>query len=204
MVGMTFPLPIAIAAALCAPAFSAAPTEGERGRALSELHGSSKQFLDAIDGLTEAQWKFKPAPAQWSIEECAEHLALTEDVLFGFLTKQVMSKPADPSRKAEVKGKDQTVLTTIADRSGKAKAPESIQPKRTWTSRADLTRHFVESRNRTLDYIRTTSDDLRSHFASHPAVGLVDGYQWLLLISAHTVRHTAQIDEVKASPGYPK
>jgi uncharacterized damage-inducible protein DinB len=32
----------------------------------------------------------------------------------------------------------------------------------------------------------------------------VDGYQWLLLISAHSARHTAQIEEVKADPNFPK
>jgi hypothetical protein len=33
---------------------------------------------------------------------------------------------------------------------------------------------------------------------------LLDGYQWLLLLSAHTERHTAQIAEVKAHTGFPR
>jgi len=32
----------------------------------------------------------------------------------------------------------------------------------------------------------------------------MDAYQWLLLISAHSARHTAQIEEVKADPNFPK
>ena len=40
--------------------------------------------------------------------------------------------------------------------------------------------------------------------APHPEMGVMDGYQWLLLIAAHCERHTAQILEIKAMPGYPK
>jgi hypothetical protein len=32
----------------------------------------------------------------------------------------------------------------------------------------------------------------------------MDAYQWLVLVSAHTERHTAQALEVKASPNFPK
>ena len=32
---------------------------------------------------------------------------------------------------------------------------------------------------------------------------MLDGYQWVLLISGHSARHTAQIEEVKTSAGYP-
>lgn len=32
----------------------------------------------------------------------------------------------------------------------------------------------------------------------------LDGYQWVLFISAHSERHTKQINEVKADPGFPK
>ena len=36
------------------------------------------------------------------------------------------------------------------------------------------------------------------------AFGTLDGYQWLLLLSTHSERHTAQIEEVKADPNFPK
>jgi hypothetical protein len=32
----------------------------------------------------------------------------------------------------------------------------------------------------------------------------LDGYEWVLFISAHSERHTKQIDEVKADPTFPK
>jgi hypothetical protein len=35
-------------------------------------------------------------------------------------------------------------------------------------------------------------------------LGPLDAYQWILLISAHSERHTKQIEEVKADPNFPK
>jgi len=37
----------------------------------------------------------------------------------------------------------------------------------------------------------------------HPALGALDGYQWVLFLAAHGVRHTKQILEVKAEPCFP-
>jgi hypothetical protein len=34
--------------------------------------------------------------------------------------------------------------------------------------------------------------------------GSVDVYQVFLMTSAHTARHTKQIEEIKADPGFPK
>jgi hypothetical protein len=33
--------------------------------------------------------------------------------------------------------------------------------------------------------------------------GPLDGYDWILAVAAHTARHTQQILEVKADPGFP-
>ena len=55
-----------------------------------------------------------------------------------------------------------------------------------------------------MDYVHTTNDDLRDHFGPHPMLGTLDAYQWILLISAHSERHTKQIEEVKADPNFPR
>ena len=83
-------------------------------------------------------------------------------------------------------------------------APEFLQPKRRWPDRETLIAHFKQSRDRNIAYIQTTEDDLRSHFMDHPLLKTIDAYQVMLLLSAHCERHTAQIDEVKADPHYPK
>ena len=183
--------------------FAQTLTQGERDRALSELYVSRKQFLDSVAGLSEAQWNFKPAPAVWSIAECAEHIAVSEDMLLSSLPK-LMQSPAEPQKRAEVKGKDELILKQTVDRSHKFQAPEILIPKHRWPNEAALVEHFKESRDHLLDYVRTTQDDLRDHFTQHPVFKTVDAYQFILLMSAHCQRHTLQLNEVKQAPGFPK
>jgi len=138
------------------------------------------------------------------VAEVAEHIAVSEATILGFVQKQLMMSPATPEKREPVKGKDEIVLQKVPDRSHKAQAPEFLRPTGRWATEADLTKAFEESRRATIDYVRTTNDDLRDHFLDHPLLGTLDGYQWLLLISAHSERHTAQIEEVKADPNFPK
>jgi uncharacterized damage-inducible protein DinB len=179
-------------------------TQHDRDFAMSHLHATRKLFLDSIAGLTPEQWNFKAAPDRWSIAECAEHIAVSEDFIFGLIQNQILKTPATPEKRAEVKGKDEAVVEQIADRSKKFTAPEAITPKKRWTEPDLLIAHFKESRDNHIHYVDTTQDDLRDHFFQHPAMGMLDAYQWILLMSAHTERHTAQINEVKADPKYPK
>ncbi len=184
---------------------AAAPlSQGERNRAMSELHATRKQFLDAVEGLTPAQWNFKPSDGAWSVAEIAEHIAVSEDQLFVLITKKLMTSPADPSKRALVRGKDEQVLKEIEDRTTKHKAPESLTPKHRWGDMQAVAAHFKESRDRTIEYVKTTKDDLRDHFVAHPVLKDLDGYQWVLVIAGHTDRHVQQINEVRASPSFPK
>ncbi len=198
---------ISIALALLVTA-AAAPTltQSERDRAVAEFEGSRQVFLDATRGLSPAQWNFKPAPERWSVAECAEHIALSENFLFGVVTEKVMKTPAAPEKREAAKGKEELVLKFVQDRTHKATAPEPLDPTKRPMNPEDSMKLFLESRAHTIEYIKTTQDDLRDHFYDLPAptVGTLDAYQWLFFLSGHTRRHTAQILEVKADPNYPK
>jgi uncharacterized damage-inducible protein DinB len=186
------------------PQSAATPlTAEERSFALQQFQTTRDNFLKSIAGLSQKQWTFKPAPDRWSVAEVAEHIAVSEAMLFGLVQKTVQS-PAAPEKREQVKGKDQMILQRLPDRSHKAQAPEMLRPTGRWATEADLTKAFEDSRKGTMDYIRTTKDDLRDHFFDHPVFGTLDAYQWLLLISGHSARHTEQIEEVKADPNFPK
>jgi uncharacterized damage-inducible protein DinB len=176
----------------------------EREAALKSLQATHDEFLKSIAGLSEKQWRFKAAPDRWSIAEVAEHITISESTFLATLQNQVMTAPADPAKRAEVKGKDEMVLKMVPDRTQKRQAPENLRPTNRWSNRDKLTKAFEANRKATMDYVKTTTGDLRDHFAPHGAPGLLDGYQWILFISAHSERHTKQIGEVKADPSFPK
>jgi uncharacterized damage-inducible protein DinB len=179
-------------------------TPQEREFALKQFETTRDNFLKSISGLSQKQWTFKSAPDRWSIAEISEHITVSESGIFGFVHPKLLASPATPEKRELVKGKDQVILEKMVDRSHKAQAPEQLRPTGRWSSEAELTKAFETARQSNMDYIRTTSDDLRDHFVDHPVFGPLDGYQWMLLISAHSARHTEQIDEVKADPNFPK
>jgi predicted DNA-binding protein YlxM (UPF0122 family) len=197
---------MALTSAMAQTALQSAQTtlsSEERASALQQFQTTRDNFLKSISGLSQKQWTFKPAPDRWSVAEVAEHIAVSESTIYGWVQK-MMQSPATPEKREQVKGKDQMIIERVPDRSHKAQAPEMLRPTGRWATQAELTKAFEDSRKATMDYIRTTNDNLRDHFFDHPAFGTLDGYQWLLLISAHSARHTAQIEEVKADPNFPK
>jgi type II secretory pathway pseudopilin PulG len=198
---MKNPILLLTLSVVAAPLFAATLTQTERDRAIAELTASRQQFLDSVAGLSPAQWSFKPDEKTWSVAECAEHIALSEDLIFGSVTK-IVQGPAAPDKKSAVT--DDFILTAIVDRSHKFQAPDALQPKHTFATPQDIVDHFKQSRERTIAYVRDTQDDLRGHFFDHPVLKTLDGYQWILLLSAHSQRHTAQLNEVKANPNFPK
>jgi hypothetical protein len=179
-------------------------TKEERDRALEYLKETRKDFLAAVEGLSEAQWKFKAAPDRWSIAEVSEHIAVAEDTIWKLVNEKIMKSPATPEKAAEAKGKDEIILTKIPDRSRKAQAPEQLRPTGRWATRAALVKDFETTRGAEITYLTDTKEDLRNHFEDHPFLKTMDAYQWIIFNSAHCKRHTAQILEVKADPKYPK
>ena len=181
-----------------AQAQDASPADKEKALAL--LESSKKGVLAATKGLSEAQWNFKPAPDRWSIAECMEHIAAAEDFIRGNITENVMKAPAVPDR--DIAKIDTGILTGVADRTNKVQAPEPLKPTNRFGSPQASIKHFVESRATTEAFLKNTAD-LRGHAVDSPIGGKWDAYEFILLIGAHSERHTKQIEEVKASRGYP-
>jgi len=174
----------------------------DRDSALKYLESTKQGVLDSTKGLTADQWNFKSGPDRWSVAEVMEHIAATEDRIFSMLTEQVMKAPPRPAGE-DTKAIDQMVLTGIPDRTHKAQAPEPLKPTNRYGSPEASLKHFLESRARTVDFLKKT-DDLRAHAADSPLGKKLDGYEWILFIAGHSERHTKQINEVKADPKFPK
>jgi uncharacterized protein YciI len=191
-----------LAAAPLLAAEGGALTESERSFLVETLEQSKKNMLSSIEGVIAAQWRFKPGPNVWSVAECAEHLILAEDFLFGN-SQLILKSPAVPRPESSNAEVDRKIVAGVTDRSQKATAPEPIVPSGKFATPADAAREFTLRRDKSIAYAKTTTDDLRVHMTKSP-LGNLDAYQFLLLMAAHTNRHTAQIREVQANAAYPK
>ncbi|MGO9126377.1 MAG: DinB family protein [Terriglobales bacterium] len=193
-----------VIAMLCVGAWAQAQSlsPADRERAMKYLRDTEQGVIDATKGLSAAQWNFKPAPDRWSVAEVTEHIAATEDMLFGLITEQVMKAPPRPPGE-DVKATDEMVIAALPDRSHKLQAPEPLRPTNRYGSPEASLKHFEESRAKTEAFLLKT-DDLRAHAADSPMGKKLDGYEWILFIAGHSARHTKQILEVKADPNFPR
>jgi hypothetical protein len=179
-------------------------TAEERAKVAAYLEDSRKEFLAALDGVTEAQWKWKPDPARWSVGETAEHIVITEASLFGNV-KRALAAPANPDWEAQTKGKTEFIERVMAPRLGKAQAPEAVVPGGNMTL-SEVKERFAKQRAEILEFVNTTQTPLKSHTVDHPmpVFKTLNAYQWLIYGPLHTMRHDKQIAEVKATAGYPR
>ena len=185
------------------PVGAAAPiSQADRDALTRDLEGSRKAFLNAIaDVKTEAQWTYKPAPDRWSVAECAAHIIAAEQY-FRDNIAATLKTPALPAAQQSTAG-DGVIAKMVRDRSQKFQAPAALEPTGKVVPKAQAIKDFEATRAKTLDYVRTTQDPLREHGSGTPPQ-VTTAYQLVLMLSGHTERHTAQLLEVKASPGYPK
>jgi hypothetical protein len=197
---------IALLSLLCAPLFGsdAHMTAEERTKVMNWMEESRKEFLAAIDGVTEEQWKWKSAPERWSVGETAEHIVLAEALLFGNVQKAI-SSPPNPAWEEKTKGKTEFIERVMAPRLGKATAPDPIVPQGKLTQ-TEVRERFLKQRAEIEKFAQETTVELKQFTVEHPfaVFNTLNAYQWLIYIPLHTERHDKQIAEVKATAGYPK
>ncbi len=178
-------------------------TAEERAKTVRLLRESEEAFLNAVESLDDAQWSYKPASDHWSIGEIAEHLVLAEGFLFATV-EQAVSQDPNPDWQSTTAGKADFLERILVDRTGKAVAPKSTQPL-AQLDRTDVLKRYHDRRARTREFAEHTELPLKAVTIDHPfpIFGTLSGYQWLLYIPLHNLRHNQQIEEVKSSDGFP-
>jgi uncharacterized damage-inducible protein DinB len=196
-------LALLVATGLASQVYNPTITQKERSFLHSDLKSTKKHLLEAVNHLSEEQLNFHPAAGSWSVADCIRHIALAEENIWQ-IAEAGIKQPAAPEKRVNIKVTDEQLVTMVKDRSKKAQAPEVLQPASAkWKSTGDALGAFKGSRARLMKYVKTTTQDLRNHVIED-VTGTLDAYQMLLLISAHTDRHTQQIREIMSNPKFPK
>ncbi|MFB3779013.1 MAG: DinB family protein [Bryobacteraceae bacterium] len=183
---------------LAALGTKAAPmTPLERQRLVAHLEMTGSWLIDEVSGLSPAQLRFHPSPGAWSILENVEHLSITDPIYWRQFREAMKAPPKgtpDPARDADT-------LWYGIDRTNRAPAIPSEDIKGNLRDLEAGLEVFRRVHREMLQYTRTTTEDLRSHYVERENC---DAYQWLLLISTHAQRHILQIREIKSDPRFPK
>jgi hypothetical protein len=193
MVGRTILFTLAAVLSL-----SAAPmTTGERERLVAHFEMTNRWVPLELAGLSQEQLNFRAAPGKWSILDVLDHLTVAEPQYWQWFNEALKQ----PATLTKGEAPDGEFLWYGIDRTERNKTAEAREPKHQIASASDGLAKFLKLRAEMLDYARSTQDDLRSRSVQKSKTDL---YQWFLMISSHSQRHLLQIQEIKASPGFPK
>jgi hypothetical protein len=187
-----------LSASLCC---AQALDQGERDFAMSALHATRKQAIDAVEKLTPAQLNFREADGRWTIAEVFEHLVLTESFLHNIAQGMLKSPAVAVKPRAERMQADGALFKGVSGRESKVSAPAELIPNGRYKSLALAIEEFRKLRNSNITYIRTTNDELRAHYSETMKM---DAYQVYLLIASHVERHMKQVAEIQAHTAYPR
>ena len=168
----------------------------DRQQLLAALRESREAYIACVENVPETAASIRLSETSWSILEIAEHVAAAEHGMFRGLelgTEKTSSPNYEMDGEIGKRGRNRQV---------KGEAPERSRPKGRWSNLADAIVAFENSRANTMAFVEKGESDPRKIEWQHPLFGALDGHQVLLLMSAHVERHTAQIEEIKATPEY--
>jgi hypothetical protein len=183
-------------------------TEQELEQARLFLQQTRSAVIGATKGLSEPQWRFKPAPDQWSIAENLDHIVVVQERVLGPILSQLASAPA-PWANRDYKAVDAIVIHQFPTRLAKFPAPEFVRPVDQIVP-MELLDRLKTNYIRLMDYLESTPG-LRQRTGqaaplkavSKGAYEVMDGYQWVLAAAAHTERHAKQMLEVISDDNFP-
>jgi hypothetical protein len=165
---------------------------------LSYLDNQRNELRVAIDSIPSAARNTPPTANQWSVAQVLDHLTIVDKRIAAGVGKWIADAQANGlAQETETTSVAGTIPSEkILDRSRKVEAPEEIRPRTevdagtAWTeleqARAKLRAAFLTGDGFALGQVVQT----------HPVLGPINIYQWMLFCASHEGRHTLQIREI--------
>jgi hypothetical protein len=182
---------------LAAPSFADPMSAGDRQRLVAHLEMTEAWLLSELNGLSETQLAWRPAPDVWSVKDVVEHLGIAEPQYW----EQLQNSLKAPATAYKPEATDAAILWYGIDRTNRTRTGEARVPDGRFKDTAAALASFQKLRASMLDQAKSSQEDYRGRKLID---GNMDVYQWFLMISTHAQRHILQIREVKAEGGFPK
>jgi uncharacterized damage-inducible protein DinB len=152
-------------------------------------------LLSAADAVVAGEWKTRPTERKWSAAELVAHLMMVERAVIG-KADRVQQHP--PKRVSLLK-RIHIPMALVESRWIRRKSPVPVLPEMLGDKEVMLA-ELRTVRERSLAFLEETrSRNLGEYCWAHPALGTLNGYEWMQFIASHEVRHTKQMREIVAS-----
>ena len=178
-------------------------TASDRQYLLENLIRSRDELQQEIKGLTKKQWSFKESPDRWSINEVVEHIA-TYELVFDYDIKNSLAGKPKASYNPEVKP-DSYFLDFIMEEKPHVTTdytkPFTFSVPMGTNSLENNTAWFLKLRNESIEFIKSTQENLRLYYRG---AGNTNLHQLYIYVFGHADRHLRQIRNIKQHPNFPK
>jgi hypothetical protein len=168
--------------------------EQDRKEILRMLAEGARDLRQAVDGVTDVEAAQRPVSGGWSVLDCLEHLAITEQELLrgAQIAVPAAERQYNPVREAKI-------LDRALDRARVIAAPDIVIPAGKFTSASEAFAAFERVRAETVRFVEEFEGDPRSWLTTHPLVrGPVNCYEMFLMIALHPKRHAQQVAQTRA------
>ncbi len=170
-------------------------SQAERDFAINYLEATHANIVETVQNLPKESFNYKPKNGGWSVSNALEHILLTETAFFGMAQGTLTN--ADAKTDEDFSGKDGILIGMLANRGTKVQTAAPFEPSGKWDTKEKMLAELEKSRDKIIGFINSTDTDIRSYKTTLP-FGEVDVYQLMLIMSAHSQRHTFQMMEVLA------
>ena len=171
---------------------------------------NSTRARELVNGLSEDQLNWKPAPGSWSIAQCLEHLIAATEGFDQYFEKAIASgrekrsvDGAIPYRPTRLGG--WLIKQLVPEATRKVPAPKIFRPAESSSIKGALER-FLQQQERFVKFVKDATGidynktKLRSPVTPLMRYSLADAF---VLTVVHGRRHLGQAQRVRETPGFP-
>jgi len=162
------------------------------------------QVLGAVSGVSPGQGAWKPAPTEWSIAECVEHLVVAEQGgVSGTWAAVEGLRAGNPVWKGEPMHRGLTIEEVVR----RTWAPDQQAPDRALPLRGGPLSYWaaaLENSQRLVDRLGVllVGMDLETVIFPHAVSGPLDASQRLAFLRFHLDLHRKQIEAIRLDPRF--
>lgn len=173
-----------------------APLNARLSELVQYAQNTRQQLETFVQTVPASLQNQRAEPERWSVTENLEHLAMIEDGIGRLLSSMAKELRADNALEAETS----SLLGSLDQYAVPASNAKLVAPDRYVPTGQLSTEDALEKlrgiRLRLLEGVRKANGlDLTKRSAPHPYFGPLNGYQWLLLIGQHEMRHLNQMKD---------
>lgn len=163
---------------------------------LSETMSRSRtELLKVADSVAAENWSVRPDPERWSAAELVAHLVQVERSVVARADRVIQHPP----RRVPLFKRIHLPMALVETRLIRRKSPVPVTPE-LLRGKEEMLAELRIARERTQAFLLETKDrNLREYCWQHPALGILNVYQWIRFLAAHEIRHTKQMREIAAA-----